>query len=117
MGGKSRDKGARYERDTAAYLREFGYDTHRSAQYCGKTGQAPDVVGLPYIHIECKHYANRAFDYDWMDQAKRDAKQGEIPAIFHKTDYHEDLVTLRRDDFMEIYREYEASRNLAERIR
>ena len=117
MSKVSRDKGARYERYIANKLKDFGYHAHRSAQYCGKTGQAPDVVGLPYVHIECKHYANRAFDYDWLDQAKRDAKPGEIPAVFHKTDYHEDVVTLRLQDFMEIFIEYEASRYLAERMR
>lgn len=115
MGINSRDKGARYERYIANYLKDYGYDAHRSVQYCGRTGQAPDVVGLPYIHIECKHYSNRAFDYAWMDQAKRDTKAGELPAVFHKTDYHEDLVTMRLSDFMEIYREYEASRYLADK--
>ena len=113
MGINSRDKGARYERETAKYLQGFGYDTSRSAQWCGKTGQA-DVIGLPKIHIECKHYKNRAFDYEWMDQAKRDARPGEIPVVFHKTDYHEDVVTMRRCDFMELYTEWESSMYLAE---
>ncbi len=116
MSKVSRDKGARYERYIANILKDYGYDAHRSVQYCGRTGQAPDVVGLPHIHIECKHYANRAFDYDWIDQAKRDSKENEIPAVFHKTDYHEDLVTLRLSDFMQIYREYEASMDLLERF-
>ena len=113
MGINSRDKGARYEREVAKYLKGFGYETSRSAQWCGKTGQA-DVIGLPMIHIECKHYKNRSFDYEWMEQAKRDARPGEIPVVFHKIDYHEDLVTMRRSDFMELYTEWEASMHLAE---
>lgn len=114
MSKSQRDKGARYEREVANYLKGFGYDAHRSAQWCGKTGQAPDVVGLPHVHIECKHYANRGFDYAWLDQAKRDAKPGEMPVVFHKTDYHEDIVTMRRCDFMDLYVEWEASMYLAE---
>lgn len=115
MSKTSREKGARYERHIANELKAYGYDTHRSVQYCGRFGDA-DVVGLPYIHIECKHYANRAFDYDWLEQAKRDARDGEIPAVFHTIDYHEDVVTLRLSDFIAIYREYEVSRYLAERM-
>lgn len=114
MGLKSKRKGERYEREVASKLREYGYATRRTAQYSGKTGQAPDVVGLPYIHIECKHYANRGFDYDWLSQAKRDARDGEIPIVVHRIDNAPSVVTLELDRFIEIYREYEASRYLSE---
>ena len=116
MGINSRDKGARYERETAKYLQGFGYDASRSAQWCGKTGQA-DVIGLPKIHIECKHYKNRAFDYTWMDQAKRDARPGEIPVVFHKKNNAEVLVTLTLDGFMQIYKDFELEYLAAERYR
>ena len=46
MGKASRDKGARFERSLASKFREYGYDARRTAQYCGKTGDASDVVGL-----------------------------------------------------------------------
>lgn len=69
------------------------------------------MVGLPYIHIECKHYANRAFDYDWIDQARREAKD-KIPIVIHRTDNHRNLVTLDANDFMTIYKEFEASMDL-----
>ena len=32
----------------------MGYDCRRTAQYCGNTGDASDVVGLPGIHQEVK---------------------------------------------------------------
>lgn len=102
----SRDKGARFEREIAGKLREYGYETRRSAQYCGNTGEAADVVGLPGIHIECKHVEKMAL-YDWMAQAIRDtnaAGNGEIPVVIHKKNRAETLVTLRFDDFMKIYR-------------
>ena len=110
MSVNSKRKGARYEREVAAVLKEYGYDARRTAQYCGKSEESADVVGLPYIHIECKHYANRAFDYDWIDQARRDAKE-RIPIVIHRTDNHDNLVTMRIDDFMKIYREYELIRS------
>jgi hypothetical protein len=108
----SKQKGARFERTLAGLFREQGYDARRTQQYCGATEEASDVTGLPYIHVEAKHYKNRAFDYDWLEQAKRDAKNGNMPAVFHKTDNHEILVTMRLEDWFKIYREYEVSTSL-----
>lgn len=108
MSVNSKQKGARYEREVALFLRSQGYEARRSVQYSGKVEESADVIGLPYIHIECKHYAKKAFDYDWIDQARRDAK-GTIPIVFHRTDNHRNLVTLDAEDFMKIYREFEAS--------
>lgn len=108
----SKQKGARFERALAKVFTEQGYKARRTQQYCGATEEASDVVGLPYIHVEAKHYARQAFSYDWIDQAKRDSKNGNIPAVFHKTDNHEILVTMTLDDWFTIYREYEAGKHL-----
>lgn len=116
MSVNSRDKGARFERALASLFKEQGYDAERTAQHCGKNGDAPDVKGLPYIHVEAKHYKKQAFSYDWIDQAKRDCSEGNLPAVFHKTDYHEVLVTMTLDDWFKLYREYEASMSLPEDI-
>lgn len=102
----SKQKGARFERQLAGLLREYGYDCRRTVQYCGKTGEAADIVGLPGLHVEAKHQ-ERMYLYDWMAQAVRDAKNG-FPAVFHKKNNADILVTMRLADFMEIYREYEA---------
>lgn len=109
----SKQKGARFERTLAKMFREQGYEARRTQQYCGATEDASDIVGLPYIHVEAKHYKNRAFDYEWMEQAKRDAKNN-IPAVFHKTDNHEVLVTMTLNDWFTIYREFEASMRIKE---
>jgi len=103
----SREKGARFERALAKMFKEQGYEARRTQQYCGATEESSDVVGLPYIHAEAKHYKRQAFDYDWMEQAKRDAKDN-IPAVFHKIDNHEVLVTMTLDDWFKLYREFEA---------
>ena len=107
---RSRDKGARFERALACKFRECGYtDSRRTAQYCGNTGDASDVIGLRGLHIEAKHQETMRL-YDWVDQAKRDAKangKGNLPAVFHKKNNAEILVTMPFDDFMTLYREYE----------
>jgi Holliday junction resolvase len=113
----SKQKGARFERLLASKFREHGYEARRTAQYCGNTGEASDVVGLPGIHIEAKHQEVMRL-YEWMAQAKRDAQAGgenRIPAVFHKKNNAQILVTLELDDFMNIYREWEAGFDLKER--
>lgn len=105
----SKQKGARFERNLASRLKEYGYEARRTAQYCGNTGDASDVVGLPGIHIEAKHQERMQL-YDWMAQAKRDAAGTKnIPVVFHKKNNCDILVSMRFEDFMEIYKEYEVS--------
>lgn len=114
----SKEKGARFERELASRFREYGYtESRRTAQYCGNTGDASDVIGLPNLHIEAKHQ-EKMYLYDWMAQAKRDAKAGGqnvLPAVFHKKNYADILVTMTFDDFMTIYREYEAGLDLKDK--
>lgn len=114
MAVNSKQKGARFERTLAGKLREYGYDARRTAQYCGNTGDASDVVGLPGLHIEAKHQ-ERMNLYEWMAQAKRDSEgTGRLPAVFHKKNNAKILVTMEIDDFMNLYREWEAGFDLKE---
>lgn len=113
----SKQKGARFERQLASRFREYGYDTRRTAQYCGNTGDASDVTGLPGIHIEAKHQEQMRL-YEWMAQAKRDAAAGggeTLPAVFHKKNNAEILVTMELEDWMNLYREWEAGMELKKR--
>lgn len=114
MAVNSKAKGARFERQLASRLREYGYQTRRTAQYCGKSGDASDVVGLPGLHIEAKHQERMSL-YEWMSQAKRDSEgTGRLPAVFHKKNNAEILVTMELEDFMNLYREWEAGFDLKE---
>lgn len=99
----SRDKGKRGELELAKKLKEYGYDTRRGQQYCGSNGDA-DVVGLPGIHIECKRVEKLNL-YDAMSQSVSDAKENEMPTVFHRKNNCEWLVTMRFDDFMRMYGE------------
>ena len=112
----SKQQGARFERLLASKFREYGYDARRTAQFCGKTGDAADVVGLPGIHVEAKHVEIMRL-YEWMAQAKRDAAAGggnALPAVFHKKNNCSILVTMELDDWMNLYREFEAGFDLKE---
>lgn len=102
MAINSRRKGAEGERSLAKKLKEYGYDCRRTVQYCGKSGEAADIIGLPGIHIECKRVERLNLE-DAMSQSKRDAREGEIPTVMHRKNNCEWLVTMRLDDFMEIY--------------
>ena len=114
MGKMQRDKGARFERQLASIFRDYGYDARRTAQRCGKSGDAADVCGLPGLHIEAKHVEAMRL-YEWMAQAKRDAEaggKGFLPAVFHKKNNAEILVTMELPDFMNLYREWAAGHDL-----
>lgn len=100
----SRTKGAVGERELAKKLREYGYDCRRGQQYCGANGDA-DVIGLEGIHIECKRVERLNMD-EAMLQAIRDRREGEYPAVFHRKNNHEWLVTMRLDNWIELYREW-----------
>ena len=95
-------KGKVGERELAKKLREHGYDCRRGQQYNGLDGE--DVVGLSGIHIECKR-VERLNIQDAMDQAKRDSGE-KMPAVFHRKNNCEWLVTMTLDDWVEIYREW-----------
>jgi Holliday junction resolvase len=99
----SRAKGKRGELEIAHLLREYGYDdARRTAQYCGNTGDASDVVGLPHIHIEVKRVERLNIEKA-MEQSSRDARDGEVPVVMHRKDRHPWLVTMSMGDFMEMY--------------
>lgn len=110
----SKQKGARFERLLASKFREYGYEARRTAQYCGNTGDASDVIGLPGIHVEAKHQEKMEL-YKWMSQAIRDAEAGgsnKLPTVFHKKNNAEILVTMRIEDWFNLYREWEAGFDL-----
>lgn len=101
----SRNKGASYERHVAGLFKSEGYEARRGQQYCGANGDA-DVIGVKGIHIECKA-VERLNLYDAIAQAKKDAKNGDLPVVVHKKNYCKDLVTMEFSEWIKLYREYE----------
>lgn len=110
MAINSRSKGKKGELELSKILREHGYDTRRGQQYCGANGDA-DVVGLPYVHIECKRVEKLNLDAA-MSQARSDARDNEKPVVMHRKNYEDWKVTMDLADWIELYREYAAGRDL-----
>lgn len=109
----SKAKGKRGELELVRLFKEQGYEARRTAQYCGNTGNAADVVGLSGIHVESK-YVEKLNIYDAIAQAQRDAEaagRGDLPAVFHRKNNCPWLVTMTAGDWFTIYREWEAARN------
>lgn len=117
MGKAQREKGKRGERELANLLKDHGYNCRRGQQYCGTNGDA-DVVGLPGIHIECKRVERLNLE-DAMRQAIDNTESEKLPfseeiypAVFHRRNRGSWLVTMRLDDWMNLYREWDAGRQL-----
>lgn len=95
----SRDKGARGEREFAAFLRERGIEARRGQQFSGSP-DSPDVVhSLPDTHFEVKR-CERWEPEKWYAQAVRDAGPNEVPIVAMKKNRGEWLVVLSADDFL-----------------
>lgn len=103
----SKDKGKRGEREVVDILKTHGYENaRRTAQYCGNTGDASDVVGLPGFHIEVKHQEQVRLD-DWWAQAVRDSEgTGDIPIVVHRKNGQKWKVTMDFETFLEVIRDY-----------
>lgn len=99
------------ERELASKLKEYGYKTRRGQQYNGLEGE--DIVGLDYIHIECKRVQKLNLE-NAMVQAKKDAEKGQFPAVFHRKNRQKWLVTMELDDWIKLYNEYYSSMKLEE---
>lgn len=98
----SKKKGKNGELELSKVLREYGFDSRRGQQYSGANGDA-DVIGLPGIHIECKRVESLNIQKA-MEQANNDAKDTEIPAVFHRRNREPWKVTMYLGDFMTIYK-------------
>lgn len=101
MAINSKQKGAGGERELSHFLGKFGFCARRSQQYAGVNGDA-DVVGVPGLHIECKRVERLNID-NALAQATKDAKDDEIPIVFHRKNRTKWKVTLDADLFMGIY--------------
>lgn len=62
---------------------------------------------LPGIHIECKR-VERLDLYSAVEQSKRNSRGEELPAVMHRKNNSEWLVTMELDKWIELYKEWEA---------
>lgn len=104
----SRDKGKRGELEAAHLLKKYGYDARRGQQYAGSNGD-PDVVGLPDIHLEVKRVEKLNID-NALSQSIRDARDEEVPIVMHRKNRTEWKITMRFEDWMEMYEAWERNK-------
>lgn len=101
----SNAKGSAGEREFSNLCKNYGFNTRRSQQYCGVNNDA-DVVGIDGLHLEVKR-VERLNVSNAMKQAIRDMAEGEVPIVAHRKNREGWLVTMRAEDFLKIYKEYE----------
>lgn len=102
MGAKSQRKGRAGELELSDILNKHGIPAHPGAPV--SYGAEPDIKGVAGLHVECKR--NERLNVPAaMQQAVRDAEKFKdgLPAVFHRRNRSGWLVTMRLDDFIEVY--------------
>lgn len=98
----SREKGAQGERELAHVLQDKGIQAQRGyVQF-----KQSDLIGIKGIHPEVKR-VEKLNIHEAMSQAIREAdkRKDGIPTVFHRRNRTEWLVTMRLDDWVELYKE------------
>lgn len=94
-------KGKRFERTWAKYLRDnLETEARRGRQFSGSP-DSPDVLSADLHHYECKA-CERLDIYQAMEQAVTDASNEKIPTVVWKRNRREILIVLRASDFKKI---------------
>lgn len=105
MGKSSQKKGRSGEIELSQIFNENGINTHPGKSM--SFGSEPDITGLPGIHIEVKRVEKLNVS-EAMKQSIRDSEQFHdgIPALFHRRNREQWLVTMRLSDWIRLYREW-----------
>ena len=111
MAINSKRKGNVGERELANILKDYGYQCRRGRQYNGLEGE--DVVGLDYIHIECKRVQKLNIE-EALQQAKKDSRSEQIPAVFHRKNGEKWKVTMELSSRIKLYNSYYSDMKLKE---
>jgi hypothetical protein len=84
MTARSQRKGVTGERELAECLQRLGIlGTARAAREYQTGATAPDVAGVPGLHLECKRVEKLNLTAA-MEQALRDSAPAEIPVVCHR---------------------------------
>lgn len=103
-GRASRNKGANAERELSHILNErYGLDTHRGKVFYHES----DLVGIWGIHPEVKRVEKLNLSKA-MEQADIESVErlDGLPAVFHRKDREEWLVTMKLDDWIKLYKDW-----------
>ena len=103
MGRSAQRKGADGERELANVLKEYGFDVRRGQVF----NHESDMVGLKGIHPEVKRVEKLNVPAA-MRQAVTESqiRKDGTPTLFHRRNREEWLVTMRLDDWVNLYRKW-----------
>lgn len=102
MGASSRRKGKNGELELAALLRSHGVPARRGRQFAGGP-DSPDVIGLDGVHVEVKRCESLRL-WPALEQARREAREGDLASVWHRSNGREWVVILSAEDFLAMYR-------------
>lgn len=74
----------------------------RSQQYAGINSDA-DIVGVEGLHLEVKRQEKMDM-YGALDQAIRDAKDGDVPVVMHRKNRKPWVLIIEADNVLEFAR-------------
>lgn len=111
MSINSRRKGKAGELEFAHLCKRYGFDARRGQQYSGVEGK--DVVGLPGVHVEVKRVEKLNVSKA-MEQARRDAGDGEMAIVAHRRNREQWLITMPAETWFELYRVWERETKIGE---
>lgn len=109
LGRRSKQKGKRGEREVANILKRYGYEARRTAQYCGSTGDASDVIGLEGYHIEVKN-VERLNLWKAIEQSTHDAMEAgknETPVVVFKRSREPWQICMEFEEFLKILQNHQ----------
>jgi hypothetical protein len=102
MSAKSRTKGASFEREVIAVLREFGWHDARRTSDGREQHRRGDIAnGPPGCHLECKR-SERLNIAEALRQAIADADEHDIPVVVHRPSRCATMATLPLSDLLEL---------------
>lgn len=95
----SKQKGARFEREVAEYLREKGFEARRGIQFRGGA-DSPDVISNFPLHIEAKHVEKLNLG-NALSQSENDA-EGKPYCVIHRRNRGKTYISLELDHFISL---------------
>lgn len=101
----SNRKGKVGELELVNLFKSYGFDkAMRSQQYCGANHDA-DIVGMKDLHIEVKRVEKLNVSKA-IKQCHADKKEKELGVVAHRKNNEDWLVTMKFDDWIELYKRY-----------
>lgn len=104
MPKNSREKGKRGELELCHKLAElFGWKAERAQQYNGNAGDSDVLVKEhPGLFLECKRVQSLSIHKTINLAVEQSAKKGLLPAVFHRRNGEEWLVSIRLQDLLRL---------------